>query len=77
MQKMQSIKGFVDRIEGTTAVVLLGDDESVKVNLPVSWLPNGIKEGTVIKFGVSVDEDATNAGKGRVQSLLDSMPNEP
>jgi len=77
MQKMQSIKGFVDRIEETTAVVLLGDDESVKVNIPVSWLPKGIKEGTVINFGVSVDEDAINAGKGRVQSLLDSMSNEP
>jgi len=74
---MQSIKGFVDRIEGTVAVVLLGDDESVKVSLPVSWLPKGIKEGTVINLGVSVDEDATKAGKSRVQSLLDSMPNEP
>lgn len=77
MQKMQSIKGFVDRIEGNTAVVLLGDDESVKVNIPVSWLPKGIKEGTVIKFDASVDEDATQAGKSRVQSLLDSMTNEP
>ncbi len=77
MQKMQSIKGFVDRIEGPTAVVLLGEDESVIVNLPVAWLPKGVKEGTAIKLGVSVDEDATNAGKGRVQSLLDSMPNEP
>ena len=77
MQKMQSIKGFVDRIEGTVAVVLLGDDESVKVSLPISWLPKGIKEGTVIKFGVSIDEDATKAGKARVQSLLDSMPNQP
>jgi len=74
---MQSIRAFIDRIEEKTAVLLLGEDESVTIQLPVEWLPKGAGEGVVLRLGFSIDAEETEAGKRRVQSLLDSMPNDP
>jgi hypothetical protein len=49
----------------------------VKAHLPVAWLPRGTAEGTVLRLGLEIDQVGTRDGKARVQSLLDSMPNEP
>lgn len=77
MQKMQPIRAFVDKIEGNVAVLLLGEDESVKAEWPVSMLPNGVKEGVVLRLGFSVDEHAAMEGKAMVKKLMDDLGNNP
>jgi len=67
----------VDRIEGEIATVLLGDDESVIVNLPLAWLPPDVTEGMVLQLTVTVDHAATDTGKQHIQSLMDELGNEP
>lgn len=71
------MKVFVDRIEGDIAVLLLGDEGSVVANVPVSWLPKGIKEGLYLKAEFSIDQETTQRARAEIQSLIDSMGNEP
>ena len=77
MSKMPSVRAFVDQINEGVATLLLGEDESVTAHVPVSWLPSGVKEGTVLRLGFEINEAATQEGKARVQSLLDSMGDQP
>jgi len=77
MPKLQPLRAFVDQINDGVATLLLGEDESVTVHVPVSWLPKGVKEGTVLRPSFEIDEAATRRGKRRVKSLLDSLGDEP
>jgi hypothetical protein len=71
------MRAFVDRIESGLATLLLGDDESVTVQVPHSWLPSGAKEGAILRLDLSLDEAAQAEGKRRTQSLLDELGDRP
>jgi len=71
------MRAFVDRIENDVAVLLLGEDGSVVLNIPLSMLPDDIREGLYIDVAFAIDTESTNKAHDEVQSLLDSMPNEP
>ena len=77
MQKMQPIRAFVDQINDGIATLLLGDDESVRITIPVALLPEGVREGQVLKLAVSVDLESTKQAKKRTQELLDKLGNNP
>jgi hypothetical protein len=81
MQDMQSvnwhIRAFVDQINEGIATLLLGDDESVHLTIPITWLPKGVREGMVLKMGVSIDEEGTKDGKKTIGELMDRLGNEP
>jgi hypothetical protein len=77
MPKMQPVRAFVDQINEGVATLLLGEAESVTAHVPVAWLPKGAREGMVLRLSIEVDDAATGEGKARVQSLLDSLPDEP
>ena len=67
------MKVFVDRIENGIAV-LLGEDATT-VDIPLSWLPFDVQEG--VYLDISIDNESTRKAHDEVQSLLDSMPNNP
>ncbi len=71
------MRAFVDRINGEHVTLLLGNDESIPVTVPLSWLKIKISEGQVLQFNVSIDQESTDAGKRKVQDLMDSLGNEP
>ncbi len=71
------MRAFVDRINGEHVTLLLGDDESVPVTVPLAWLKVKISEGQVLQFSISIDQESTDAGKREVQKLMDSLGNEP
>ncbi|MBD9061124.1 MAG: DUF3006 domain-containing protein [Ruminococcaceae bacterium] len=57
---------IVDRIEEDIAVVYFGDE---KVNIPISELPEGIHEGTVLKRtpdGLTPDPEAEEARRRQI-----------
>ncbi len=67
-------KGVVDRVEdGGTAVVHVGDDESVKVELPASLLPAGAGDGSHLVITVSLDEGSRKAAEDSVKALQDKL----
>jgi hypothetical protein len=67
-------RGVVDRVEdGGTAIVHVGDDESVKVELPASLLPAGAGEGSHLVITVSLDEDSRKSAEDRVKALQEKL----
>ena len=67
-------RGVVDRIEdGGTAVVLVGEDEHEKVELPSSLLPEGIEGGDHLNITVSLDRASRKAAEDRVQALQEKL----
>jgi hypothetical protein len=67
-------RGVVDRIEdGGTAVVMLGDDESVKVELPASLLPSGAGDGSHIVINISLDEGSRKAAEDHIKALQEKL----
>ena len=61
------MEGVVDRIEGDKAVILVrGGGE---MYLPVGELPAGVKEGSVLKFDITMDEKAEEERRKKVQDL--------
>ena len=71
----RNFKVSLDRVEGDIAVLLVRDEESIKVDFPVSLLPTGSKEGDIIEISISRDEKETEDAKKRVSSLIEKLKN--
>jgi hypothetical protein len=67
------MRATIDRIEGTLAVLVLRDDESVRVTLPVSLLPGGCREGDILTIGIERDSQATAEVKERVSDRIEKL----
>ena len=61
---------YIDRIEGETAVLLLGDEEKDRLNLPKRYLPEGAGEGQALVITIGVDAAGTEAARAETQSLI-------
>lgn len=72
---MGNFKVTLDRIENSTAVLLLRDDESIKIDIPLFLLPPGSKEGDILNLSIEIDVQETEAAKERVLALLDKLKN--
>ena len=71
------MRAFVDSVEDGVARVLLGEDESVTVTLPAEWLPEGIREGQVLRVTWETDEEETEAAKQAVEDLYAQLGDNP
>jgi len=60
---------IIDRFEGEFAVVELSD--KTFINIPLSELPKGSKEGDVLKLGI--DKKETEDRKDRIKDLMDDL----
>ena len=67
------MKAVIDRIEGKLAVLLMGEDGSTKVNMPLILLPEGCKEGDVLDITISRNENATTSAKDRSKNLIEKL----
>lgn len=67
-------KAVVDRVEdGGTAIMHVGDEESVKVELPASLLPVGAEDGSHLVITVSLDESSRKAAEDSVKALQEKL----
>ncbi len=73
MKKETSFKVEIDRIEDGIAVLVLSDDDEVKFNLPVSYLPEGARDGDHLQVSFKVDEKSRDEQKARVSNLLKEL----
>ena len=71
------MRAFVDSVEDGVARVLLGEDESVTVTVPASWLPEGVREGQVLRVTWEADEDGTEDAKKAVEDLYAQLGDNP
>jgi hypothetical protein len=72
---MESFKVTLDRIEGNTAVLLLREKESTKINIPLFLLPAGSKEGDILDITITKNIQETETAKERVSNLLEKLKN--
>ena len=70
MTEKTSWKVFIDRIEGDLAVIVFQDDDSVKFNLPVKYLPEGAKDGDHLQVAFVRDKESRESAKKKVADLL-------
>lgn len=73
MITVENFKVTLDRIEGSIAVLLVRDEEKVKINIPLILLPSGSEEGDILDITIVRDEKETEAAKERVTSLLEKL----
>ena len=66
------MKATIDRIEGNIAIVLVGD-EGIKLDIPLSLLPDGCKEGDVLNMSFERDVVGTEQTKERVSDLMEKL----
>lgn len=55
------MRAYIDKIEGSQVELRLGDDEEIRLVVPKSALPTGVKEGDVLKLRFERDAAATEA----------------
>ena len=69
------MKATIDRVEGTMAVLILQDDEAVRFNIPVSFLPPGCREGDILTIGIERDTTGTKEAKERLSGRIERLKN--
>ncbi len=72
---MENFKVTLDRIEENIAVLLVRDEETVKINIPLFLLPAGSREGDILDVTIVRDIQETEDAKERVSALLDKLRN--
>lgn len=66
----KQISAVVDRIEdGGMAVLSLGDDGKVQLDIPASLLPEGIEGGDHLRINISVDKSSRTGAEDRIKKL--------
>ncbi len=60
----------IDRTEdGDWAVLLMGDNEEMSVDLPLSFLPAAAHDGDHLRIKITLDEASRRAAENRVSDL--------
>ena len=73
-RKSKRTRAVVDRVEdGGVAVLHVGEDEGLKVELPASLLPEGAEGGSHLTITLSLDESSRRAAEERVKSLQEKL----
>jgi hypothetical protein len=55
--------------------LLVRPEETIRLSIPFSLLPEGSKEGDVLSIDIVKDEQETKQAKERVSSLLEKLKN--
>jgi hypothetical protein len=70
---VENFKVTLDRIEGSIAVLLVRDEETIKINIPIFLLPAGSKEGDILDVAITRNIKETEYAKERVSCLLEKL----
>ena len=64
----------IDRIEGKIAVLEL-EGESGMLEIPVKFLPSGVKEGNVLRIVFAIDEEEEQRRREEVRKIQERLKN--
>lgn len=73
LMEKRGFKATIDRFEGDFAVLLVRDNEDIKIDFPAALLPDGCKEGDIVDIEIGRDEQATADARERVAALLEKL----
>lgn len=73
MKDDSALKVVIDRIEGDLAVFVLTEDDSVKFDLPVKYLPEGASEGQHYRLAFTADEESRESERKSIEDLYKQL----
>ena len=73
----KQMRAVIDRIEeDAIAVLLVGDDERTQLDVPVSLLPEGAKDGDHLRVTFTIDRASRDSAKARIKRLQEQLKTE-
>ena len=67
-------RAVIDRIEdGEIAVLSIGDDGKVSVDLPASLLPSGASDGDHLQLTITLERESRADAETRIQKLQERL----
>lgn len=63
----------IDRFEGKYAILESQEKSPLTFNLPRNLLPEGAKEGAVIRFNIEIDDKETEIRREKIKERLDNL----
>lgn len=73
MKSEVTLKVVIDRIEGDLAVISLFDDDSVKFDLPIKYMPEGAREGEHYRLTLTPDQESRDSERKRIDDLYKQL----
>ena len=67
------MKVIVDRIEDSIAVLVVADNDGVSFNIPLAYLPAGVKAGDHLDVAFKIDKKSREDAERRTKDLLDQL----
>lgn len=63
----------IDRFEGKYAILESQEKNPLIFDFPRHLLPEGVKEGTVIKLNIGIDDKETERRRKKIKERLDNL----
>lgn len=73
MEIVNKMRVFVDRIEGSTAILISSEEIEVSFEIPVKYLPHKVKEGDHLTLTFDFDNESRQAAGRKVEGLLKEL----
>ena len=67
------VQATIDRIEGDAAVLVLDTRNPETITIPSILLPDGCREGDIVRLTLEPDPDATRIGRERIAGTIDRL----
>jgi hypothetical protein len=67
------MRALVDRIEGSSTTLLLGEDERITLTLPSAELPAGLNEGDLLRLSFEIDQTSQTRDLKQNATLRDKL----
>lgn len=69
-----TIRAVIDRIEDNKmAVLMIGEDGKVSIDLPVALLPAGASDGDHLRINITLDADARSRSQDKVREMQERL----
>ncbi len=69
-----TLRATVDRIEdGDIAVLMIGEDEQMQLDVPRALLPPATDEGAHLRITIKLDRESRNETAARVKNLREKL----
>jgi hypothetical protein len=67
------VQATIDRIEGDVAILVLDIIPPQTIPLPTALLPDGCREGDIVRLTLEPDPEATRIGRERIAGTIDRL----
>ena len=69
----KTYKGIIDRFEGAFAVVLIGEEQDVRIDIPKEMIEKDAKEGYLVTISVKMNINKTLEAQKSVSNMIEAL----